>query len=111
MGDMGQRAQLGAETAQGFDRNSGRKIRRQLFAGGRFNGRFDRREHIGRATAVIAARQGIRVDRKSGAGQGLGEDRAHNRFAVYKYAIAIEDDHGSLRCVGHADWPPSSFSS
>ena len=59
-----------------------------------------------KAPAVVAARQAVRIRWKSGAGQRLGEDRAHNRFAVYKYAIAIEDDHGSLRCVGHADWPP-----
>jgi len=102
MGDVGQRAQLGAETAQRFDRNSGREIRRQLFAGGG----FDRRKHVRRTSAVVAARQAIRIRRKSRAGQRLGEDRAHNRFAVYKYAIAIEDDHGSLRCVDHADWPP-----
>ncbi len=107
---FGPRTQVSAWATWGSARSSVRNRRRvsSATADAKFGGSFlpvavsiDANISAG-AAAVKAARHGLRVHRKSGAGQRLGEHRADNRLAVDKNAIAIEDDHGSLRCFGHA---------
>ncbi len=93
MGDMGKRAQLGAEPSQRFDRDGGCESGRQLLA----RSRLDGGKNIGWPATVETARHYVSVHGDTGARERLRQHGAGYRFAVYKYTVTIEDDQGPLR--------------
>jgi hypothetical protein len=46
---------------------------------------------------------GLRGQRYADPAESRGEHHTGDRFTVNKNAIAIEDDHGSLRCSGQRE--------
>ena len=94
MGGMGERPQLRAQAPQRFCRNARREIRRQLSSRRRLRRWQKYRPAGGRETGAPGSPADTVTPMLP---QRVGQHRSRDRLTVDKYAIAIEDDHGSLR--------------